>query len=169
MAGVTKSYKVERTAAGQLTHQVDSFSPKHADSVLVAVAKLVLGEHTHVAFGDYLELTRRMDTVPMSLTQYQRLAVATLNQRTDLVYVTGKLQCEAGELSQYALKAAYHGKELSEDDAIEELGDVLWYAAATAEKLGTTLEEVARRNIAKLAARHGQAYNAAHYQEAPAE
>jgi NTP pyrophosphatase (non-canonical NTP hydrolase) len=100
----------------------------------------------------------------MTLNEYQAAAVATLKQDTDLVYTTGKLQCEAGELSQYALKAAYHGKPLPADAAIEELGDVLWYAAATAEKLGTTLEEVARLNVAKLQERHGTAYNPEHYQ-----
>lgn len=169
MAGVTKCYRVERTVDGEMTHQVDSFSPKYADGVLTAVGKLVLCEPAHVAFGDYLDLSKRIDTLPWTLAQYQRLAVATLNPDSDLVYVTGKLQCEAGELSQYALKAAYHGKELDTDAAIEELGDALWYAAAAAAKLGTTLEEVARRNIEKLQRRHGEAYNPAHYQAAPAD
>jgi NTP pyrophosphatase (non-canonical NTP hydrolase) len=99
-----------------------------------------------------------------TLNEYQTQAVATLNQDTDLVYTTGKLQCEAGELSQYALKAKYHGKPLAIHAAIEELGDVLWYAAATAEQLGTTLEEVAQLNIAKLRERHGAHYNPEHYQ-----
>ncbi len=99
-----------------------------------------------------------------TLNEYQKQAVATLKPDTDLVYTTGKLQCEAGELSQYALKAQYHGKPLQLNAAIEELGDVLWYAAATAEKLGTTLEEVAQLNIAKLRERHGAAYNPEHYQ-----
>ncbi len=100
----------------------------------------------------------------MTLNEYQAQAVATRNQDTDLVYMTGKLQCEAGELSQYALKAKYHGKPLAIHAAIEELGDVLWYAAATAEELGTTLEEVAQLNIAKLRQRHGDHYNPEHYQ-----
>lgn len=99
-----------------------------------------------------------------TLNEYQKQAVATLKPNTDLVYTTGKLQCEAGELSQYALKAQYHGKPLQRNAAIEELGDVLWYAAATAEKLGTTLEEVAQLNIAKLRERHGAQYNPEHYQ-----
>ncbi len=99
-----------------------------------------------------------------TLNEYQAQAVATMNPDTDLVYTTGKLQCEAGELSQYALKAKYHGKPLSINAAIEELGDVLWYAAATAEQLGTTLEEVAQLNIAKLHERHGAQYNPEHYQ-----
>jgi len=101
-----------------------------------------------------------------TLNEYQRQAVATLKPDTDLVYTTGKLQCEAGELSQQALKAQYHGKPLSINAAIEELGDVLWYAAATAEKLGTTLEEVAQLNIAKLRERHGSTYNPEHYRPA---
>lgn len=40
------------------------------------------------------------------------------------------------------------------DELIKELGDVLWYIATLAPLLGTTMDEVASRNIDKLASRN---------------
>lgn len=102
----------------------------------------------------------------MELNEYQRQALATRNPDTDLVYTSGKLTIEAAELQQHALKARYHGKPFPADKALEELGDVLWYAAAVADDLGVTLDEVAEQNLAKLQQRHGDTYRAAHYQDA---
>lgn len=99
----------------------------------------------------------------MELNEYQRQALATRNQDTDLVYTSGKLTIEAAELQQHALKARYHGKPLPAAEAIEELGDVLWYAAAVADDLGVSLSEVAEQNLAKLQLRHGAAYRPEHY------
>ena len=60
-----------------------------------------------------------------------------------------------------ASRVAEHAKKALRDDGeavtserrekiVNELGDVLWYAAATAAELGLTLEDVARANIKKL-------------------
>ena len=46
--------------------------------------------------------------------------------------------------------AAY---ELFEDNVAEELGDILWYTANVAEKAGLSLDEIARRNLAKTSDR----------------
>jgi NTP pyrophosphatase (non-canonical NTP hydrolase) len=94
----------------------------------------------------------------MKLNDYQRQAQATRNPNTDLVYVSGKLTAEAAELQQHVLKWRYHGKLLPAAAAIDELGDVLWYAAAVADELGVTLQEVAEHNLAKLQQRHGDTY-----------
>lgn len=44
----------------------------------------------------------------------------------------------------------------SRDDLLEECGDVLWYLARICHELDSTLEFVARNNIAKLEQRHHQ-------------
>lgn len=79
------------------------------------------------------------------------------DQGKNIFYPTLGLTGEAGEVADKV-------KKVMRDDAgvltperreaiIKELGDVLWYCAALADELGTTLEDVARGNIAKLAAR----------------
>jgi len=39
---------------------------------------------------------------------------------------------------------------LSDEEVIDELGDVLWYVTILANSLGTTIDEVMMRNINKL-------------------
>lgn len=102
----------------------------------------------------------------MELNEYQQKALATRNPDSDLLYSSGKLTVEAAELQQHVLKTRYHGKPLPAAALLDELGDVLWYAAAVAADVGVTLDEVAVHNLAKLQQRHGDAYRPAHYQEA---
>jgi len=43
---------------------------------------------------------------------------------------------------------------------IEELGDILWYVAVYAHDIGVDLEEVAERNIEKVAKRYPNGFSA---------
>lgn len=105
-------------------------------------------------------------SIPLTLDAYQRQAMQTRSPRADLLYTAGKLTVEAAELQQHVLKAHYHGQPGPSQAMLDELGDVLWYAAAVAADLGLTLGDVAAANLAKLRQRHGSAYNPAHYQAA---
>lgn len=60
-----------------------------------------------------------------------------------------------------ASRVAEHAKKALRDDGervtperreavLRELGDVLWYITATADELGSSLEEVAKKNVEKL-------------------
>lgn len=102
----------------------------------------------------------------MTLDEYQTEAIKTLHPDADVIYLSGKLLCEAAEVAEPLLKLRYHGRPTSDHEVRDELGDVLWYADALAAQLGMSLEVVAAANVAKLRARHGQRYNAAHYQVA---
>ena len=92
----------------------------------------------------------------MKLNEYQEKATKTAIYGTGsaINYPVLGLVGEAGEI------ANKYKKVLRDDDGIlhpdkrqalaDELGDVLWYVAALARDLGTTLEEVAIKNIEKL-------------------
>jgi NTP pyrophosphatase (non-canonical NTP hydrolase) len=96
----------------------------------------------------------------MDFSEYQRLA-----KRTNLEVVIGKnfvysvlgLTSEAGELAGKVKKLFRDsdGEMTHEirEKMIGELGDVLWYLAQISTDLTIPLDEVAKKNIEKLASR----------------
>lgn len=66
-----------------------------------------------------------------------------------LVYTALGLTGEAGEYAEKVKKFIRDGT-WDKDLAIKELGDVLWYLNAAAVQIGSSLEEVASINLAKL-------------------
>lgn len=99
----------------------------------------------------------------MTLSEYQDRARATARYPSDatLLYPVLKLAGESGEVAEKLGKAMRDGgwtpgrplPEATRDALVAELGDVLWYVASVAVDLGSSLEEVAERNVAKLADR----------------
>ena len=94
----------------------------------------------------------------MDLNEYQRSALRTVNTAltTDerLMDAAAGLAEEAGEVLGLVRKRVYQQRETPREKLVEELGDVLWCLAMTAESLGVTLEQVATANVAKLQRRH---------------
>lgn len=96
-----------------------------------------------------------------TLLQYQLAAhntaiypqVGTGGERA-LSYLFLKLNGEAGEAAEKFAKIIRDkdGRGTVEDreEILKELGDVLWYVAMIADELDESLEEVAKRNVAKL-------------------
>lgn len=68
---------------------------------------------------------------------------------------------EAGEVADLIKKQIFHYHDPDPDRLIEELGDVLWYVTALASTLSVPLDEVARRNVAKLRARYPAGFDPA--------
>lgn len=66
---------------------------------------------------------------------------------------------EAGEFANEVKKVHFHGHETDKDKLIEELGDVLYYVAMAALELNVPLDAVAKKNVAKLAARYPQGFD----------
>jgi NTP pyrophosphatase (non-canonical NTP hydrolase) len=93
-----------------------------------------------------------------TLSEYQAEARRTINRGlTDdqrLLDAAAGLAEEAGEVLAHVRKHLLQGRPLDRDALTLELGDALWCVAITADTLGISLEEVARRNVDKLRARH---------------
>ena len=99
----------------------------------------------------------------MTLNEYQKLAMTTLNPALDgkdvLINGVMGLCGEAGEAIDIVKKHLAQGHELDREALIKELGDVAWYLAETAHAMGVPLEEVCSRNIEKLRRRFPEGFS----------
>ena len=69
------------------------------------------------------------------------------------------LNGEAGECIDIMKKHLFQGHELDEEKLMDELSDVMWYAAITATGLGVTLDEVMEHNVEKLKKRYPDGFD----------
>jgi NTP pyrophosphatase (non-canonical NTP hydrolase) len=92
----------------------------------------------------------------LDFKEYGEKARATRDQnnKAHIIYPAFGLGGETGEVLELVKKSLRPGGVLVIKDVIEELGDVLWYISAFADDLGSSIEDVAKVNINKLAARH---------------
>ncbi len=98
----------------------------------------------------------------MNFQDFQRLAVRTAKPLTmieNLRHTQYGLTGEAGEFADCVKKHDIYGQAFDHDNAVEELGDVMWYLALGAETLGVSLEVIAETVIKKLQARYPDKYS----------
>lgn len=101
---------------------------------------------------------------PYTLDEYQQDALRTAprkNTALSLAVLALGMTGEAGEVADLVKKHLGHGHPLDRDAIKKELGDVLWYLAALAERLNLTLPEIAEANINKLRARYPNGFSKA--------
>lgn len=96
----------------------------------------------------------------MNLDDYQKLALRTANpkdRKDELFHLLLGLVGEAGEVAEKAKKIVRDQEsdfsKLDLDDFQKELGDILWYVAVLANYFDISLDEIGKKNIAKLASR----------------
>lgn len=80
----------------------------------------------------------------------------------DLMHAAYGLAGEAGEFADCIKKHQVYAKPFDRENAIEELGDVLWFVALACNALDVTMEEVAAANIEKLSKRYPEKYSDQH-------
>ncbi|MEK7134370.1 MAG: nucleoside triphosphate pyrophosphohydrolase family protein [Patescibacteria group bacterium] len=96
----------------------------------------------------------------MQFSEYEKQAVETAkypNVGRNFVYPTLGLVGEAGEVAEKIKKILRDESGVVSDEKKEEIkkemGDVLWYLATLSREFGFTLEDIAKKNIEKLASR----------------
>ena len=106
-----------------------------------------------------------MGSREITLNEYQRLARRTQNDRLNpcerRMHALHGLSSEVGEIHALYQKT-FQGHPLNADSVVDELGDLLWFAAELADVLGVSLETVAALNIRKLQRRYPEGFDAEH-------
>lgn len=100
----------------------------------------------------------------MTINEYQRLAMTTLNPELDRkdVLINGVMGLcgESGEAIDIVKKWLAQGHELDKERLAKELGDIAWYLAETAYALEIPLEDILQANIDKLKKRYPEGFAA---------
>lgn len=104
-------------------------------------------------------ISKDQEECGISLNQYQRMALETAIYPDDykVVYPALGLAGEAGEVADKIKKVirdkgGYFSPADCEEIALE-IGDVLWYCAVLADRLGYRLDTIGRMNYRKLRSR----------------
>lgn len=99
----------------------------------------------------------------MTINEYQKLAMTTLNPELDKkdVLINGVMGLcgESGEAIDIVKKWLAQGHELDREHLAKELGDIAWYLAETATALGLSLEDIFEANIEKLKKRFPEGFD----------
>lgn len=97
------------------------------------------------------------------LEEYQRDVLRTTSKTSTkdmLINGVMGLTGESGEVADMIKKYMFQGHPLSQDDLIEELGDVCYYIALIAEAAGSDINEVLRVNMVKRQDRYPHGFDA---------
>ena len=91
----------------------------------------------------------------MTLNEYQEKAIKeAFYEKDDITYNALGITGEAGEIADHVKKMLRDDNGILTPERREilkkELGDVLWYIANMARRLGVTLDEVGEANIKKI-------------------
>jgi hypothetical protein len=101
----------------------------------------------------------------MTINDHQKAALRTANKGklSDKELLTNGvlgLSGESGECADRVKKHLFQGHELDTEKLANELGDVAWYLAVTAEAIGMDLETVLQMNVDKLYKRYPDGFSA---------
>lgn len=99
----------------------------------------------------------------MTVNEYQKLAMTTLNRDLDrkdvLINAVMGLCGESGEAVDIVKKHLFQGHDLDKEKLAKELGDIAWYLAEAATALDMDLEDIFAANIDKLKKRYPEGFD----------
>ena len=104
----------------------------------------------------------------MRLNDFQKDAMRTAKIegfKFNLGHAALGLCGEAGEFSDCVKKYLVYNKPFDKENAVEELGDLLWFIALACEAIDVPMVDVALKNIEKLKARYPEKYSDEHAAE----
>jgi NTP pyrophosphatase (non-canonical NTP hydrolase) len=100
----------------------------------------------------------------MTGEEYKKLCKRTASGKvhaidSDIIHGAAGCVTEAAELMDAVKKAMFYGKPLDHVNILEELGDLQWYIALIANKLGYSFEDdIWPKNIQKLKIRYPEKF-----------
>lgn len=104
-----------------------------------------------------------MNPFTNDVNEYEEEALRTAKDmgsvKMNLIHAALGLSSDVGEFVDCIKKHAIYGKDLDKKNAIEELGDVLWFVVLACNTLNVNLSDVMRANIEKLAKRYSDKYS----------
>ena len=100
-----------------------------------------------VAFIRFASVYRRFEDITEFSEEVEKLIITVADTR--LVENTLGLVGEAGEVAE-KIKKFIRDEDLSKEEIVKELGDVLFYTTALANHIGSDLQTVMNKNIEKL-------------------
>lgn len=99
----------------------------------------------------------------MDGNKYQELAMRTnrpeATQEQNLINGCLGLAGEAGEVCDIVKKYMFQGHKFETHNIVDELGDVLWYVALTAQSIGCSLNAIMEHNVNKLKKRYPDGFD----------
>lgn len=99
----------------------------------------------------------------MNANDYQVKAMRTNNEidlNKSLINGVLGLSGETGEVADILKKHLFQGHDLDKSHMAEELGDICWYLAITAQAIGYDLADIMELNITKLELRYPNGFDA---------
>jgi NTP pyrophosphatase (non-canonical NTP hydrolase) len=101
----------------------------------------------------------------MSFSEFEHQAMRTAKQggfEFDLTHAALGLSGEVGEFVDCVKKHTIYGQDLNRENAVEELGDILWFVALGCQTLGVSMVDAANSCINKLKVRYPDKYTDLH-------
>lgn len=111
--------------------------------------------------GEYLRLAGRTDPLDGYIDPNGIGGRVADPQHARLLHYLLGIHTEGAELADAAKRAIFYGRPLDRVNAIEEVGDLLWYVARLLDLLDSSFGEAMERNIAKLRARYPDGFDEA--------